>query len=144
MKRKRIAPSPLTEQEKQLREFFGGRLTAKERESFAAQTEEEREMLLGGLRAINRPWDLWEAEVRKRRDRGRGLESTNDDRRRKAERDHEKYRDTAEMLIARNPELGGATRNRLAKEVQAEWVKQGRGVVTVRTIWEALGPKNKV
>jgi hypothetical protein len=79
-----------------------------------------------------------------RRERERGLRSNNETRRRKAERDYQKYRDIAEMLIAGNPQLRGATYNRLAKEVQAELRRRGKGVVSARTIWEALRPKNKV
>jgi hypothetical protein len=78
-----------------------------------------------------------------RRERERGLRSNNETRRRKAERDYQKYRDIAEMLIAGNPQLDRATRHRLAKEVQAELAKRGR-VVSTRTISEALRPKNKV
>ena len=83
----------------------------------------------------------WLAVEAYRTERGAGLRSTNEDRQRKAERDYQKYRDIAGMLIARKPELRRATRNRLAKEVQAELVKQGRGMVSARTIWEALRPK---
>ena len=79
-----------------------------------------------------------------RRERERGLRSNNETRRRKAERDYQKYRDIAEMLIAGNPQLRGATYDRLAKEVQAELRRRGKGVVSARTIWEALRPKNKV
>jgi hypothetical protein len=72
------------------------------------------------------------------------LRSANDDKRRKAERNYQEYRDIAGMLIAGNPQLRGVTYNRLAKAVQAELRKRGRGVVSARTIWEALRPKNKV
>jgi hypothetical protein len=84
------------------------------------------------------------AEWQKSLKREEGLQSQNTERQRKAERRYQEYRDIAVMLIARNLQLRRATRHRLAKEVQAELRKQGRGVVSARTIWEALRPKNKV
>jgi hypothetical protein len=83
------------------------------------------------------------AEWERSHKRETGIRSHNDARQSKAERDYQKYRDIAATLIAGNPQLRRATRHRLAKEVQAELRKQGRGVVSARTIWEAL-PKNKV
>ena len=83
----------------------------------------------------------WLAVEAYRTERGAGLRSENENRQRKAERDYQKYRDTAEMLVARKSELRRATRNRLAKEVQAELVEQGRGIVSARTIWKALRSK---
>jgi len=84
------------------------------------------------------------AEWKKSSERERGLKSHNTQRQRKAERNYQEYRDIAEMLIAGNPQLRGATYNRLAKEVRAELRRRGKGVVSARTIWEALRLKNKV
>jgi hypothetical protein len=69
--------------------------------------------------------------------------SQNTERQRKAERDYQDYSDIARRLIAGNPELQRATPHRLAKEVQAELIKQGRKV-TARTIVKAFRLKNKV
>src|SRR5262249_2540897 len=85
--------------------------------------------------ALIEAWEGWDAEIRRRTERERGLQAKNTQRQRKAERDYQKYRDIAEVLIGGNPQLRRATRHRLAKEVQAELVKQGRGVVSARTIW---------
>jgi hypothetical protein len=75
--------------------------------------------------------------------RERGLHSKNEARQQAAERNYQKYRGIARMLIAGNPQLRGATHNRLAKEVQAELIKRGRKV-TARTIVKAFRLKNKV
>ena len=98
--------------------------------------------------------DIVEAQVQsarylneQRRDgerwRERGLQAKNAERQRKAERDYQEYRDIAGTLIAENPQLRRATRNQLAIRVRAELRKRGKGIVSARTIWEAL-PKNKV
>ncbi len=78
-----------------------------------------------------------------RRERERGLRAQNTERQRKGEQDRQEYRNLAAVLIAANPQLRRATRNGLAQKVRAELVKRGR-VVSTRTIWEALGAKNKV
>ena len=75
--------------------------------------------------------------------RERGLRSKNEARQQAAERNYQKYRGIARRLIARNPELQRAAPYRLAKEVQAELIKQGRKV-TPRTIVKAFRLKNKV
>jgi hypothetical protein len=87
-------------------------------------------------RVRNLPWDFSQLEKRES-----GLRLQNENRQRKAERDHQEYRDIAGRLIAENPQLRRATCNQLANRVRAELAKQGRGVVSARTIWEALRPK---
>jgi hypothetical protein len=112
---------------------------------------EEKEFLADAMRWFDWPYAVLEVQVRKRfeledknRRRQAGIVATNDARRRKARSDHRLYREIAEGLITRNPILGRSSRNRLAKRVQEELVTQGRGLVSARTIWEALWPKNKV
>jgi hypothetical protein len=141
MRRKRTAP-PLTGQEKELKGFLG-RLTARDRKSFAAQTEEEREMLLGGLRAINRPWEWWHKEVARRHKRERALQSKNEERHLSADHDYREYRDIARKLYTQGRASRRSTRNRLAVLIQGELAKRGR-TVSARTIKRALTPKNKV
>ena len=122
MKRKRTAP-PFTDAE---------RMEALER---ALSTE--------WTKSVKRGIDL-AAERQKSLRRETGIRSYNTQRQRKAERNYQEYRDIADMLRAGNPRLRGATYNRLAKGVQAELRRRGKGVVSARTIWEALRPKNKV
>jgi len=122
MKRKRTAP-PFTDAE---------RMEALEK---ALSTE--------WTKSVKRGIDL-AAERQKSLRRETGIRSHNTERQRRAERNHQKYRDIAKMLTAGNPQLREATYNRLAKEVRAELRRQGKGVVSARTIWEALRPKNKV
>jgi hypothetical protein len=153
MKRKRAAPR-LTDNQKELREgrlkelrqLHGGRLTRKEKEEFEALTDKEQEMRLGVSRSFNFHMEMgeWLAVQAYRAERSGGLRSANENKQRKAERDYQEYRDIAGTLIAENPQLRRATRYGLAKRVQAELVKRGNGVVSARTIWNALPPKNKV
>ena len=121
MKRKRTAP-PFTDAE---------RMEALEK---ALSTE--------WTKSVKRGIDL-AAERQKSLRRETGIRSHNTERQRRAERNHQKYRAIAEMLIARNPELQQATQHRLAKEVEADLIKQGRKV-TARTIVKAFRLKNKV
>ena len=72
--------------------------------------------------------------------RERGLRSKNEARQQAAERNYQEYRDIAQRLMARNPELQRTTPHRLAKVVQAELIKQGRKV-TARTIVKAFRPQ---
>ena len=133
MKRKRVdfaSPSMVVKSSKRRR-------TDKEWVEWSVEGQVEQGIYLRQAIYLNRHFD------ERRRERERGLRSNNETRRRKAERDYQKYRDIAEMLIAGNPQLDRATRHRLAKEVQAELAKRGR-VVSTRTISEALRPKNKV
>jgi hypothetical protein len=88
-----------------------------EREGFAADM----------MRAWNRGWDMWEAELGKRFDlqeknhkRQAGISSANDTRQQKARADHQLYREVAKGLIAENPALCRATQHRLAQRVQVE------------------------
>jgi hypothetical protein len=152
MKRKRAAPRPIGNQKelregrlKEFRQLNGGRLTRKEKEEFEAHTDEQQEMRLGLIRAFNRHIELGEhlAVEAHRARREAGLRSANENKQRKAERDYQGYLDIARRLIDENRQLRRATPHRLAKRVQEELAKQGRGV-SARTIWEALRPKNKV
>jgi len=143
MKRKRTAP--LTDKEKELKKFYG-RLTAEDRKSFAAQTEEEREMRFDLLRAINRPWEWWDKEVARRHQREQPLQSKNEQRQRNAERDYQEYRDIARKLCAEGRASRRTTLNRLADLIQKELIKDGRldedgKPVHIRTITRALSPK---
>jgi hypothetical protein len=58
--------------------------------------------------------------------RERGLRSKNEARQQAAERNYQKYRDIAEMLISGNPQLRRATPHRLAEKVRDELIEQGR------------------
>jgi len=133
MKRKRVdfaSPSMVVKSSKRRR-------TDKEWVEWSVEGQVEQGIYLRQAIYLNRHFD------ERRRERERGLRSNNETRRRKAERDYYKYRDIAEMLSAGNPELQRATPHRLAKEVQAELIKQGRKV-TARTIVKAFRLKNKV
>jgi chromosome segregation ATPase len=71
------------------------------------------------------------------------IQPVNKAKQRRASGDYQHYRGIAVKLIAKNPRLRRATRNRLAQLVKAELGKQGRAVST-RTIMRAFGTKNKV
>ena len=137
MKRERTAP--LTDKEKELKKYYG-RLTAEDRKSFAAQTEEEREMRLGLLRAINRPWEWWDREVARRLKREEGLQAFNERRESSVERGRREIHDIARKLYDQGRASRRSTRNRLAQLVQAELTKRGK-VVSISTIKRAFPPK---
>jgi hypothetical protein len=112
-----------------------------------ATTPEEEELVADTLRAWNRPWDLWEAELLKRtalqdskRKREAGIVCANAERRRKSRALHRLYREIAQSLIAKNPALG-RTQHRLAQRVSAELVKRGMYPASTRTIIRALKAK---
>jgi hypothetical protein len=85
----------------------------------------------------------WLAVEAYRAERGAGLQSVNESKRRGAARDYQKYRDTAEKLTTENPRLRRVPRHQLAKAVQAELSKT-QIPPSVRTIERAFGSKNKV
>lgn len=117
----------------------------------AKRRDPEKEKFIADMkRWFDWPYAQLEAQFIKRseledknRKRQSGILAANDMRQRRANRDYQLYREIAAGLIIRNPILGRASRNQLAKKVQEELVKQRGKLVSARTIWEALGPKNK-
>jgi hypothetical protein len=115
------------------------------RKSRSPSDAEIEKMSAEMLAVLNRPWDMWEAELRKRfdlqdknRKRQVGIASANDSRQQRAEANYRLYREIAVGLIAESPALRRATQHRLAQRVQTELVNRGRRHVSTRTIERAL------
>jgi hypothetical protein len=111
-------------------------------------TDQEEKVL---IRALNRPWELWEAEFFKRRalqggklKRERGLRSRNEGRQQEAGRKGQHYRDIVRQLYEQDPKLRRATPHRLAQLVRAELLKRGKKAPHVRTLIRHFAPKTKV
>jgi hypothetical protein len=159
MKRKRTRLTD--EQEREFEYLLGRKLTDEERTAFEGYPEGMTELILGAIRAQNRPYEAWEAQLIKRftleeqldslheqqLKRESGLRAEAEKNKREAGRDREHYLDIARQLCEQDPSLRRATPHRLAQLVRAELKKQRRvsartgKPVSVRTIERALAKK---
>jgi hypothetical protein len=153
MKRKRTRLTD--QQEREFEYLLGRKLTDEERTAFEGYPEGSTELILGAIRAQNRPFEAWKAEVIKRfnleeqRDalqeeklkRERGLRIRNEAREQEAGRKGQHYWDIVRQLREQDHKLRRATRHRLAKRVRAELISRKKRAVSIRTIERALTKK---
>jgi hypothetical protein len=74
----------------------------------------------------------------------RTLKASNQKKRQEAIVRYRRYRAVAASLVAGNPRLQRATKNHLAKTVQAELARRKGETVSLRTLLRAIRPENKV